>query len=157
TGVLMGNDAADAVALWAVAASAAVLSVAFAITRDRLHVALIAGMGGVFLNSTVYLAVLGGVFLNSIAYLAVLVPTVALFVPPLRSRAQAAFAAGANRVALFGAGIGLVSCFSYFLFALLSPTLRSQMDNADLVLTMRPLPTILAACAALFVLCVLSS
>lgn len=143
TGVLMGNGTADAVALWAIAASAAVLSIAFAITRDRLHVALIAGMGGVLLNS--------------IAYLAVLVPTVALFVPPLRSRAQAALAAGANRVALFGAGIGLVACFSSVWFAMLSPTLRSQMDNAEFVLTMRPLPTILAACAALFVLCVLSS
>jgi hypothetical protein len=143
TGVLMGNYDAHAVALRATAASAAVLSIAFAITRDRLHVALIAGMGGVLLNS--------------IAYLAVLVPTVALFVPPLRSRAQAAFAAGANRVALFGAGIGLVACFSSVWFALLSPTFRSQMENAELVLTMRPLPTILAACAALFVLCVLSS
>ena len=127
----MGNYDAHAVALRATAASAAVLSIAFAITRDRLHVALIAGMGGVLLNS--------------IAYLAVLVPTVALFVPPLRSRAQAAFAAGANRVALFGAGIGLVACFSSVWFALLSPTFRSQMENAELVLTMRPLPTILAA------------
>ena len=100
---------------------------------------------------------MGGVLLNSIAYLAVLVPTVALFVPPLRSRAQAALAAGANRVALFGAGIALVACFSSVYFALLSPTLRSQIENAEFVLTMRPLPTILAACAALFVLCVLSS
>ncbi|MGW1420744.1 hypothetical protein ACWAT4_11560 [Bradyrhizobium manausense] len=143
TGLFMGNDDAHTVALRATAASAAVLSIAFAITRDRLHVALIAGMGGVLLNS--------------IAYLAVLVPTAALFVPPLRSRAQAAFAAGANRVTLFGAGIALVTCFSGVWFAMLSPTLRSQMDNAAFVLAMRPLPTILAACAALFVLCVLSS
>jgi hypothetical protein len=143
TGVQMGNVTADAIALRAVAASAAVSGIAFAITRDRLHVALMAGMGGVLLSS--------------IAYLAVLVPIVALFVPPLRSRAQAALAAGANRIALFGAGLGLVACFSSVWFVLLSPTLRSQMDNAEFVLTMRPLPTILAACAALFVLCVLSS
>jgi hypothetical protein len=143
TGVLMGNATAHAVSLWAIAASAAVSSIAFAITRDRLHVALIAGMGGVLLNS--------------IAYLAALAPAIALLVPPLRSRAQAALAAGANRVALFGAGIGLVACFGSVWLALLSPTVRSQMENAEFVLTMRPLPTILAACAALFVLCVLSS
>jgi hypothetical protein len=143
TGVEMGNDAAVTIGLWALAASAVVSGLALAITRDRLHVALLAGVGGAFLTP--------------IALLALLVPTIAVFVPRLRSRVLAMFAIGADRIALFGAGLGLAACFGGAWIMFLSPTLRSQMENAELVLTMRSLPVILASCTALFAVCVLTS
>ena len=143
TGDPMGADSANRIANWSLAAGTVALGLAFAITRDRLHLALIAGVGSVFLQP--------------IALFAVLVAIVALFAQRAGSRAQAAFATGADHIAWFGAGLGLVVAFSGFWFSGLSPTLRSQIEIADLVLTMRPLLMIMASCAALFVLCMLTS
>jgi hypothetical protein len=123
-----------------------VLALAFALTRDQLHVGLLAGMIGLPI-----------ILRPAVALFAVLLATAALFVPLARTRAQAAFATGADRIALLGAGLGLAICFGGALFIMMSPTLRSQMERADLALAMRPLPTILAACTALFALCVLTS
>jgi hypothetical protein len=144
TGLGMGHATADTIAFWALAASAAVVGIAFVATRDRIHIALLAGIGGACLTPPITL-------------IAVLVPTVALFVPLLRHRAQSAFVVGADRIALFGAGLGLAGCFGASQIVMLSPTLRSQMEHADFVLAMRSWPMIMAACLALFALCVLTS
>jgi hypothetical protein len=146
TGVWSGASTATSVTLWAAAASTLVLGLAFALTRDQLHVGLLAGTIG-----------LPMILLPEVALVAVQLGTAALCVPQTRTRAQAAFATGADRIALLGAGLVLAACFGGALLIMMSPTLRSQMERADVVLAMRPLATILAACMIVFALCVLTS
>lgn len=143
TGSGMGAGTAVSISNWALLASAAVSGLAFAITRERLYIALLAGMGGVILKP--------------FAFLAFLVPTAAMFMPLTRARAQTMFADGAARIALFASGLALAACFGGEVIMMVSPTLRSQSEHASLVLTMRPMLTISASCTALFALCVLTS